>query len=221
MEGNEAFLSLLSWVSPAFPTGNYAYSHGIEWAVEQGDIDDVSSLCDWLEALLLYGSLGNDLILLRYGWMQAADEAALVELAALGRACASSRERYEETLWQGDAFMRAASVWQPENEALRKATSWPLPVAQGLVFQRGGVAQQTAMLAGAYGAVSALVSATVRLVPLGHTDGLRALRRLTPILQQAVAKADKSTLDDLGGGCFYADIVAMKHETQRTRLFRT
>ncbi|MDF7674318.1 urease accessory protein UreF [Acetobacteraceae bacterium ESL0709] len=219
--GSRAFLSLLSWVSPAFPTGSYAYSHGVEWAVSQGDVRDVASLCDWLEVLLLHGSLGNDLVFLHYGWQRAEEGEALRELAEYARACASSRERYEETLWQGDAFMRAACVWQPELETLRQAFSWPLPVAQGLVFRRGGVTKAQALLAGAYNAVAALVSATVRLVPLGQTDGLRALKRLDPVLEQAVEKAERSTFDDLGGVCFYADMAAMRHETQRTRLFRT
>src|SRR5262249_57391695 len=51
-----AFLRLQSWLSPAFPTGSYSYSHGLEWAVEAGHIHDRRSLVDWLEADLCYGS---------------------------------------------------------------------------------------------------------------------------------------------------------------------
>lgn len=215
------FLQLLSWVSPAFPTGNYAYSHGLEWAVEQGSLHDVQSLCLWLTALLEHGSLRNDLIFLKEAWDHATDEATLMELAAHVLACASSRERYEETLWQGEAFLRAASVWQPDCERLRRMIACPLPVAQGLVFSRGGVKRDEALQAGAYGAVAALVAAVVKLVPLGQTDGLRALRHMECVIQRAVLETKGRTLADVGSACFAADLAAIHHETQRTRLFRT
>ncbi|WP_245539128.1 urease accessory protein UreF [Saccharibacter floricola] len=219
--GGHGFLPLLSWVSPAFPTGNYAYSHGLEWAVEQGHIHDVASLCRWLEALIEHGSLKNDLIFLNTAWECAYEDEALADLAAYALACASSRERYEESLWQGEAFLRAASVWQPDCTALRKAFACPLPVAQGLVFRRGKVERLAALQAGGYGAVAALVAAVVKLVPLGQTDGLRALQHMEAILPQAAQRAAHSTLDDVSSLCFAADLAAMQHETQRTRLFRT
>ena len=216
------FLRLLSWVSPAFPTGGYAYSHGLEWAVETGDVGDVATLCEWIEALLRHGSLGNDLIILHAAWDAAQDVTRLREIAAFACACASSRERFEETVYQGEAFLKAASVWDvtPEKSDL-SGVRWSLPVAQGAVFGRGGVSREQAVLAGGYTTIAALVSAAVRLVPLGQTDGLRALARLEPVLLQAVRDTEKLTLDDVGGACFGSDLAAMYHETQTTRLFRT
>ncbi|GAA3677594.1 urease accessory protein UreF [Acetobacter lovaniensis] len=217
-----AFLRLLSWVSPAFPTGGYAYSHGLEWAVEQGSVQNVLSLTAWVGALLQYGSLRNDLILLNAAWQAGHDMARLAEIADFACACASSRERYEETVYQGEAFLKAAAVWQATPDKAECAgTRWPLPVAQGMVFRMGGVARPQALLAGGYAAVAALVSAAVRLVPLGQTDGLRALAGFEPALIVAVEKAQEQTLDDIGGACFASDLAAMHHETQETRLFRT
>ncbi|WP_373320314.1 urease accessory protein UreF [Gluconacetobacter sacchari] len=221
-EESEAFLRLLSWVSPAFPTGGYAYSHGLEWAVETGDVRDVGTLGTWIGALLDHGSLGNDLIILGAAWDAADDRDGLREIADFACACASSRERFEEAVYQGEAFMKAASVWGvvpgPEE---RVGVRWPLPVAQGLVFQRGGVTRAQAVLSGGYGGVAALVSAAVRLVPLGQTDGLHALARLEPVLLAAVERTALLTLEDLGGACFRSDLATMHHETQGTRLFRT
>lgn len=216
------FLRLLSWVSPAFPTGGYAYSHGLEWAVERGDVRDVETLCAWVGALLRHGSLGNDLIIVHAAWQAGEDDARLREIARFACASAASRERYEETVYQGEAFLRAAAVWHVvPPKAMLAGTRWPLPVVQGLVFRRGGVAVGQAVLSGGYAAVAALVSAAVRLVPLGQTDGLHALARLETILAQAAAQARHQTLDDVGGACFAADLAAMHHETQETRLFRT
>lgn len=217
-----AFLRLLSWVSPAFPTGGYAYSHGLEWAVEQGYVHNVAALMAWVETLLQHGSLGNDLILLNAAWLAGDDNARLAEIAEFACACASSRERYEETIYQGEAFLKAAHVWQAmPPKAEFEGTRWPLPVAQGMVFYKGGVAQRQALLAGGYAAIAALVSAAVRLVPLGQTDGLRALEGLELALIAAANKAQKQTLGDIGSACFASDLAAMHHETQETRLFRT
>ena len=102
-----------------------------------------------------------------------------------------------------------------------EGTRWPLPVAEGMVVYKGGVAQRQALLAGGYAAIAALVSAAVRLVPLGQTDGLRALEGLELALIAAANKAQKQTLDDIGSACFASDLAAMHHETQETRLFRT
>lgn len=221
MEGKD-FLRLLSWVSPAFPTGGYAYSHGLEWAVENGDVDNVTSLCQWIEVLLHHGSLQNDLIILQAAWDAGYDPGQLYEVAELACACASSRERYEETVYQGEAFRKAAAVWNiVPKDIIPPDVRWPLPVAQGVVFRYGGVSRQQAVLAGGYAAIAALVSAAVRLVPLGQTDGLRALVSLEAALQKAAQKTHNLTLEDIGGTCFCADLAAMHHETQITRLFRT
>lgn len=216
------FLRLLSWVSPAFPTGGYAYSHGLEWAVERGDVRDVETLCTWISALLRHGSIGNDLIILHAAWMAGQDDGQLRDITRFACACATSRERYEETVYQGEAFLRAAGVWGVvPPKATLAGVRWALPVAQGLVFRRGGVACGQAVLSGGYAAVAALVSAAVRLVPLGQTDGLHALARLEPVLAEVARHAREQTLDDVGGACFGSDLAAMYHETQETRLFRT
>ena len=56
-------LPLLIWLSPAFPVGAYAYSHGLEWAVEAGDVVDAASLEVWLVDLLAFGAPRSDAIL--------------------------------------------------------------------------------------------------------------------------------------------------------------
>ena len=63
-----------SWLSPTFPTGSYSYSHGLEWAVEAGDVHDRGSLVDWLEADLSHGSGRNEAIFFRESWRCAVDD---------------------------------------------------------------------------------------------------------------------------------------------------
>src|ERR1700710_203650 len=82
-------LNLLTWLSPSFPTGAFAYSHGLEWAVESHDIRDGESLRAWLESVIAHGSARTDAILLRHAHRAANDLGLLREIAALALATAS------------------------------------------------------------------------------------------------------------------------------------
>lgn len=211
-------LLLLAWLSPAFPTGGFAYSHGLEWAVEAGDVGDEASLRDWLGDLLAHGSGRSDAILLRHA--HRADAAALAELCAFGAAIAGTRERRAETLGQGDAFARAALVWGSARLA-ELVGPIPYPVAVGVLAGDHGVAEEAAVAAYLQAWTANLISAAVRLVPLGQTAGLRVLAALTPTILAVARETRGATLEDIGTACFRADIAAMRHETQGTRLFRT
>ena len=209
----------MTWLSPAFPTGAYAYSHGLEWAVEAGDVRDEAGLLLWAADVIAHGSGRTDAILLRHAY-RATDLADVAELAAAAQSC---RERRMETLAQGDAFAIAAQVWgAPLLDQLRwDGLPIAYPVAVGALAQAQGVREDPAALAFLHAFAANLVSAAVRLVPLGQTAGLRTLAALEPVLADVAADTRHATLDDLGGACFRSDIAAMRHETQHTRLFRT
>jgi len=215
-------LKLLTWLSPAFPTGGFAYSHGLEWAVEAGDVRNEAGLAAWLDDLLRHGAGRADAILLRHAH-RAADLAALADLAELAAAAQPSRERQAETLGQGGAFALAAVVWgAPLLDALLAAgLPVPYPVAVGALAAAHGVAEDDAALGLLHAFTANAVSAAVRLVPLGQTAGLRVLAMLEPAVAQVADDTRTATLDDLGGACFRSDIAAMRHETQYTRLFRS
>jgi urease accessory protein len=207
-------LRLLAWLSPAFPTGAYAYSHGLEWAVESGDITDGDTLREWLTDVLLHGSGRNDAILLRHAHRPGSDCTALNDLAA---AIAPSRERRAETLDQGTAFVVAATAWHPPELPDRVA----YPIAVGALAGRHGVDEDTTTAAYLQSFAVNLISAAVRLVPLGQSAGLRVLAALEPTILRVAADSHTATLDDLGGCVFRSDHAAMHHETQYTRLFRS
>src|SRR5580698_1003019 len=89
--GSFAELALLLWLSPAFPVGAFAYSHGLEWAVESGDIKDAASLIVWLEALCDAGAPRNDAVLFAAAHRAAAigDWSRLAEINELAVALAN------------------------------------------------------------------------------------------------------------------------------------
>jgi urease accessory protein len=210
-------MRLLTWLSPAFPTGAFAYSHGLEWAIETHEISDGETLREWLSDVIEHGSGRNDTILLRHAHRGANDPEALRDIAALALAAASCRERRDEALAQGRAFLRAASGWGvPE---LPEDT--PYAVAVGAMAGAHGIDEDATAAAHLQTFASNLISAAVRLVPLGQTTGLHTLAALEPVILGTAAATRAATLDDLGGCAFRSDLAAMRHETQYTRLFRS
>lgn len=222
-----AHLPLMVWLSPSFPVGAFAYSHGLEWAFESGDLHDAATLRDWLDALVSHGSLRNDLILFACAAraIETRDDAALIEVAELALALANSAERRLETVTQGNAFASALRAAWPCAAIERLKAVWDADVAYPVAVAVASAGHTLPLPAAleAYGLafVANLVSASVRLGIVGQTDGQRVTARLAPALRTAAAKAEAATLDDLGACAFRSDIAALRHETQYSRLFRS
>lgn len=214
--GEAALLRLLAWLSPAFPIGGFAWSHGVEWAVEAGDLVDPATLQSWIEESLRCGSGRTDAILLRHAHAAHADPASLAEVAAFGRAVQPARERLAETVQQGEAFCRAASAW-----GMTPHPGMPYPVAVGALAGTHGIAADATCAAYLQAFAAALISAAVRLIPLGQSAGLAVLAALEPALLEVSAESRSCTLEEISSITFRADLAAMRHETQYTRLFRS
>jgi urease accessory protein len=209
----QSLLLLLNWMSPTFPIGTFAYSHGLEQSIVDGRLKMSDDVEQWISDLLQSGSGWNDAVLFALCWQQ--DRETLNDTAL---ALAGSAERYLETTQLGRSFNIAAAVWTGE-EKRDDVTAYP--VAAGAVCAKAGIPQVQAVLAFLQGFSAALVSVAVRLVPLGQTKGLEVLRNLSPVISAVAQRACRATLDDLGGCCISADIAAMKHETLEPRIFRT
>lgn len=205
-----SFLMLLNWMSPTFPIGSFAYSHGLEQAIADGSLSTQEDVEGWISELLQHGSGWNDAVIFAQCWHGNPNELAL--------ALAGSAERYAETTQLGGNFNIAASVWTGEES---RADIMAYPVAAGLACKRMNIPQELALSAFLQGFCSSLVSVAVRLVPLGQTSGLKILRNLAPLISATAKRAVTATLDDLGSHCIAADIAAMQHETLFTRIFRT
>ncbi len=220
-----SLLRLLVWLSPAFPTGGFAYSHGIEWAVESGDVRDAATLRDWVAATLRHGAGRSDAILLRHAHRAASsgDFEELVAVAELALAAQPSRERVMEATGQGNAFVLAAAPWRPDLLVRLQLRTGDVSyaVAVGALSGAHGVAEDATTAAALQAFAAQLISAAVRLVPLGQSAGLAVLAGLEPVVAEVAAATQAATLDDVGGACLRPDIAAMRHETQYTRLFRS
>ncbi len=220
-------LPLLVWLSPSFPVGAFAYSHGIEAAVEAGDISDAANLRGWLSDILQFGAGRNDAILLACAWRAArqGDFDALTEINDLALALSPSGERCLETRAQGDAFIAAISAAWPcatmDGLAARATDGVAYPVALAAAAAGHDVPLHATLEAALLAFLSNLVSAAVRLGSIGQTDGQKIIAGLMPLAQHIALYAETAESDDIGGASFRSDIASMRHETQYSRLFRS
>ncbi len=205
-------LTLTQWLSPSYPVGSFAWSHGLERAVGRGDVSNADQLQDWLCDVLTQGAGRSDAILL-VAAHQAADVAPLAELAA---ALAPSRERRMETLQQGAAFAATTrAVWQMD------LPDMAYPVAVGRAAGLRGLPVQPVCQLWLQGFASNLVQAALRLMPLGQTAGAQIIAALTPVILKVAAEAGQATLDDIGSATFAIDTAAMQHSATYSSIFRS
>jgi urease accessory protein len=222
-----ALYRLMTWLSPSYPVSAFSYSSGLEWLVEAGDVTNAQTLARWLTSLLSDGAGSCDAVFFVHAHRAAAsgDDPGLIAVAELAGALTSSRERFLETTAQGRAFFEITSATWPCPALDRLSAIWsgPLayPVAVAVAAAGHDVPLDQSLAAFLHALVANWVSAAVRLVPLGQTDGQRVIAMLEPAVSATVASATTSALEDAASATFRADIAAMRHETQYTRLFRS
>jgi urease accessory protein len=222
-----ALYRLMTWMSPAYPVGAFSYSGGIEWTVEAGDIRSADTLCHWLTTMIRYGSVFCDAAIFAHAHRAAdtGDDTALAAMAELAAAFVGSKERFLETTAQGQAFLQITRAAWPTPALDRLTAAWDGPLAYPVVVAAAcaghDIALVPALHAFLHGVASNLVSAGVRLIPLGQTDGQRVLVTLEEPIAHTAERTLITAIDDIGTATLRADIAGMRHETQYTRLFRS
>lgn len=207
-------LFLLNLASPTFPTGSFAYSHGLEWAISNGQVTDAASLRDWIEDLLTRGSGWNDAVVIA-----CCRSDNLADMNNLALALAPSAERHLESRALGASFAEAARVFAPLDLPDTEEIAYPIAIAAaGLAT---GIEKEALVLASLQNFATAQVSVAVRLVPLGQRAGLAVLAQLIPVIALVGRRALDSSPDDLGTSTLGADIASMRHQFQEPRIFRT
>jgi urease accessory protein len=207
---NTDLLTLIQWLSPAFPTGGFAYSHGLETAMV-GGLRGAGGVEAWIADVLRYGAGQADGILLAHARRGGAEEAD-----AFARAMAVSRERLEETLAQGAAFARTVSALTGRDLPARA-----LPVAVGEAARRLSLPDEVVIGCYLHGFAANLVSCATRFVPLGQTEAQAVLAALHAVIGPLAAQCAAASLDDIGTAALGADLAAMRHETLDVRIFKT
>jgi urease accessory protein len=234
MTTDPALYRLLAWSSPGYPTGAFSYSHGLEWAVETGDVKNLQGLLDYVTAVLSRGGGWVDAVLFFHAWRCASEAAAptnptdLDTITQLAAAFRGSSETALESRQQGGAFLDVTRKAWPhptlEAFATRQAQT-ATPVAHCIAVAVACAAHEIPLAPALHAYIHAvaanLVSAGARLIPLGQTQAQIAIARLAPVITDIAECAQTTSLDDLGTAAPAIEICSLRHETQYTRLFRS
>jgi urease accessory protein len=217
---------LMAWLSPAYPTGGFSYSHGLEYAIEAGLVSDAQTLQAWVATVVEKGAGWVDSLLLAAAWRAAAadDSVRLIALAELAAAWRGSAEMAMESETQGRAFLATtAAAWpHPLLERLgAELDAVPLALAVGAAAAAHAISLELTIQGCLQAMASNLVSAGMRLIPLGQTDGQRIMAALGPAIGAIAGRALGTKLEDAGTSALMIDWCSMCHETQYTRLFRS
>lgn len=219
----DSLFRLMSWLSPAYPVGAYSFSHGLEYAVDAGLVTDTESVRDWLATIMTTGSGFADLVFVAAAWDSEPEQ--LPGLNEFALAFQGTAEVRLESTAQGRAFLLVtAEAWPCEAIATLQGIPQEeivYAVAVGAVARSHGIDRREVMTAYAHAFAANLVSAAVRLIPLGQTDGQRITAHLMPTCVTAVERAAATPADEVSMSTPMVDITSMKHEHQYTRLFRS
>lgn len=207
-----ARLALAQYLSPAFPVGGFAWSQGLEYAMDRG-LATRATLSQWLADWLDHGAGWTDAVLVGLALRPGADHAALDDLA---RASCLSAQRLSETVEQGTAFAMnvAALTGTPQPAAA-------LPVAFGRGCAGMPLPAPEIIAAFLQAQCAGLISAAVRFMPLGPVEGQTMLARLRPAMLDTAQRAAIADEAQLCSATWGADIAAMAHETMPVRIFRS
>ena len=224
----QSLARLLAWLSPAYPVGAFSYSHGLEMAVEEGAVTKRAELVAYVEAALRFGAGTVDAGLLVLAWRaaEAGVDTMLDEITELGAAWRGTVELALEATQPGAAFASVTNSAWPELRFGAFAARHPGRLTHAVAFGAAAAFHGIALREACFGWLNAfaanVVSAGVRLVPLGQTDGQIATAALLPAVEAATHAALAVTdADALGSASPMLDLFSMRHETQYTRLFRS
>lgn len=222
---DQGFACLLAWSSPAYPIGAFSYSHGLETLVESGAVTNAATLADYIDAVLRRGGAWTDAVLFAHAHRAGDNAQALDTIAELAAALRATSETALESRQQGHAFLKVTRAAWPHAALDAFSARNPGPVAHcvaaALAASAHAIPLRPALSAWLHGTAANLVSAGVRLVPLGQTDGQIALARLLPAIAAVTDAALATPLDDLGTAAPLLEFASMAHETLYTRLFRS
>jgi urease accessory protein len=225
---NNHLTALMAWFSPGFPVGGFAYSHGLETAIDNRIIDNKSSLTEWLKGALFFGSPNNDAIILKeiYEATIREDYKALKDVSSLALTLNVAQELTDESIVQGNAFWRIIKTAWPHSDFISIQKQLPkntivYPVAVAIAAAKHNIPVLASLLAYLQAFVMNGVSAGIRLGLIGQTDGQVIIKELQSSVFKSANQSIVSSIDSLGTATLMIDLMSIKHETQTTRLFRS
>lgn len=219
---DHGLLRLLQLSSVSLPVGGYAFSQGMEYAIDRGWVTKQAQVADWTQLQLLQSLARVDLPVLRLAMAAWAmrDEARLVELNDLILACRETKELRLNDTAMGEALARLLRSLEIETPFVR-LEDISFVVLFAIAASHWQIEFDTAALGFSWSWLENQIAAATKLVPLGQTQAQLLLGELQPVLSDAIALAKTLEEDDVGAGLPAVAIASCLHETQYSRLFRS
>ena len=219
-----SLLSALHLASPALPVGGFAYSQGLEQAIEGRWITDMEQAYSWIRDALLLNLARQELP----WWLHCYETASQQQWDALldgNQQLSALRETAElrlESLQMGYSMAKLFAQW-PAAQILAalKDVTWSYPAAYAALAACTGVEKETALAAYLWSWVENQVLAAIKTVPLGQIEGQQLLHRLKPDIAAACVVAQSTSIAEAGSAPFGLALASARHETQYSRLFRS
>lgn len=223
-EAHTSRLRLLQLVSPSLPVGAFAYSQGLEWAVETGWVADEPATADWCREILEQGLACVDIPILSR-MMEAsrcADQETLSHWNAILLAMRETRElRAEETV-RGRAMLSLLEGLEIQSAArLKEIPELTQLCAFSAAANSWNLSSEDAATGYAWSWLENTIMAAIKLVPLGQLAGQRLLLTLSDNVTAAVRHGLSLDDSEIGGSLPGLAIASCQHETQYSRLFRS
>lgn len=224
MDSNLALLRLLQLASPALPVGAYSYSEGLETLVTQG-MNTPEAVLHWLEQELTLGLVRVEAAYIHriHRSAQAGQWSSIAEDNRWISALRDSEESRQQSWATGRALLRLAQDLHPELAVPLGILGQPCNFAVGfaVLAAHWQIPASAAVLGYLHSWAANLITAAVKLVPLGQTQGQRLLIDLTPTLEATASQSATLQPDDLALGGWGAALASMQHEVLYSRLFRS
>lgn len=218
-------LRALQLSSPALPIGGFAYSQGLEWAIEDGTVHDAHTAKTWIQDMLRINLARQELVLWKaaYGAALNRDSLALTRLNSRIYALKETAELRQEATQMGQSLAKLFSIWDPSRwlESITPDRPWTHSAAHAALCAAAGFTETAGMTTFAWSWLENQALTAVKHVPLGQTDGQKMLFELQPVIAEAVASAQATALTDMGTAALGLAIASARHETQYSRLFRS
>ncbi len=224
MPTNAALLKLLQLASPTLPIGAYSYSEGLETLVDAAKITSASSLDHWLRQELRYGAIRveSSVMIRAYHAALAEDFSALTDWNHWLSATRETEELRSQSWQMGRSLLRLVQDLEADEITSRLLQDeCNFAIAFGTIAAQWQIDEQSASLGYLHSWATNLISAGIKLIPLGQTAGQRLLLELSEAFEQATQEVLTLPDHDLSSCGWGLSLASMNHETLYSRLFRS